>query len=102
MLSRQLAAEWGPSGVRSNTVSPGLIRTPLSQAFYDAPGVTEKRAAMVPSRRIGKPEDVADVVLFLASDRAAYVNGADILVDGGLSCMLMSLVPRPGFERADP
>lgn len=97
-LARQLAAEWGPSGVRSNVVSPGLIRTPLSEAFYREPGVEERRAAMVASRRIGTPQDVADVVLFLAGDRAGYVNGAEILVDGGFDCMLLGLVPRPGFS----
>ena len=97
VLSRQLALEWGPSGIRSNVVSPGLIRTPLSEAFYQAPGVSERRAQVVPSRRIGKPEDIADVVLYLASDRAAYVNGADVAVDGGFAAVLMDTVPRPGF-----
>jgi NAD(P)-dependent dehydrogenase (short-subunit alcohol dehydrogenase family) len=100
ILSRQLAVEWGPSGVRSNVVSPGLIRTPLSESFYQAPGITEQRSAMVASRRIGRPDDIADVVLFLASDRASYVNGAEIIVDGGFGSMLMDLVPRPGFSRA--
>jgi NAD(P)-dependent dehydrogenase (short-subunit alcohol dehydrogenase family) len=102
MLSRQIAAEWGPWGIRSNTVCPGLVRTPMSAAFYAAPGVEERRKAMVPSRRIGEPEDMANVVLFVASDRAAYVNGAEVLVDGGLGCMLMDLIPRPGFERPPP
>lgn len=97
VLSRQLAVEWGPSGLRSNVVSPGLVRTPLSEAFYQAPGVSERRAQVVPSRRIGTPEDIANVVLYLASDRAAYVNGADIAVDGGFAAVLMETVPRPGF-----
>ena len=57
-----------------------------------------RRSAMTASRRIGEPGDIADVVAFLASDRAAYVNGAEIVVDGGLESMLMDLVPRPGFE----
>jgi NAD(P)-dependent dehydrogenase (short-subunit alcohol dehydrogenase family) len=98
MLSRQLALEWGPSGIRSNVVSPGLVRTPMSEAFYNVPGVAERRAAMVPSRRVGAPVDIAEVVVFLASDRAAYVTGQEITVDGGFSQVLMSLVPRPGFE----
>lgn len=97
MLSRQLALEWGPDGIRSNVVSPGLIRTPMSEAFYQAPGVAERRAAMVPGRRVGTPQDIADAVLFLASGRAGYVNGAEILVDGGLDQVMMDLVPRPGF-----
>jgi NAD(P)-dependent dehydrogenase (short-subunit alcohol dehydrogenase family) len=98
MLSRQLAGEWGPQGIRSNVVSPGMVITPMSQSFYDTPGVTERRAAVVPSRRIGMPQDIADAILYLASDRAAYVNGEEIIVDGGYANMLMNLVPRPGFE----
>lgn len=98
MLSRQMAFEWGPQGVRSNVVSPGLVRTPLSEAFYQAPGVLEQRSAAIPTRRICKPEDIADASAFLASDRAAHINGQEIVVDGGLSQTLMSTVPRPGFE----
>src|SRR4051812_35080017 len=98
MLSRQLASEWGPQGIRSNVVSPGMVITPMSQSFYDTPGVTERRAAVVPSRRIGMPQDIADAILYLASDRASYVNGEEIIVDGGYANMLMNLVPRPGFE----
>jgi len=97
MLSRQLAFEWGPRGVRSNCVSPGLVNTPMSAAFYADPDVRTKREAMVPLRRIGDPQDMADVALFLASPRASYVNGQDIVVDGGLSQGLMGLVPRPGY-----
>jgi NAD(P)-dependent dehydrogenase (short-subunit alcohol dehydrogenase family) len=98
MLSRQLASEWGPQGIRSNVVSPGMVITPMSQSFYDTPGVTERRTAVVPSRRIGMPQDIADAILFLASDRSSYVNGDEITVDGGYANMLMNLVPRPGFE----
>lgn len=98
MLSRQLANEWGPHGIRSNVVSPGMVITPMSQSFYDTPGVTERRSAVVPLRRVGMPQDIADAILFLASDRASYVNGDEITVDGGYANMLMNLVPRPGFE----
>ena len=55
MLSRQLASEWGPQGIRSNVVSPGMVITPMSQSFYDTPGVTERRSAVVPLRRVGMP-----------------------------------------------
>jgi NAD(P)-dependent dehydrogenase (short-subunit alcohol dehydrogenase family) len=98
MLSRQLAFEWGPRGIRSNTISPGLVRTPLSESFYQAPGVKERREAIVPLREIGRPLDIANVVIFLASSRAGYITGQDIVVDGGLSQTLMSHVPRPGYE----
>ncbi|MBR0649940.1 glucose 1-dehydrogenase [Roseomonas terrae] len=97
MLSRQLALEWGPEGVRSNVVSPGMIRTPLSESFYQAPGILERRSAMVPNRRVGTPQDIADAVTYLASPRAAYVNGAALLVDGGLDQVVMELTPRPGY-----
>ena len=98
MLSRQLASEWGPQGIRSNVVSPGMVITPMSQSFYDTPGVTERRSAVVPLRRVGMPQDIADAILYLASDRSSYVNGDEITVDGGYANMLMNLVPRPGFE----
>ena len=98
MLSRQLASEWGPEGIRSNVVSPGMVITPMSQAFYDTPGVTERRSAVTPARRIGMPQDIADAVLFLASDRSSYVTGDEITVDGGYVRTLMNLVPRPGFD----
>ncbi|MGB8399117.1 SDR family NAD(P)-dependent oxidoreductase [Bradyrhizobium sp.] len=98
MLSRQLASEWGPHGIRSNVVSPGMVITPMSQSFYDTPGVTERRTAVVPMRRIGMPQDIADAILYLASDRSCYVNGDEITVDGGYVNMLMNLVPRPGFD----
>jgi NAD(P)-dependent dehydrogenase (short-subunit alcohol dehydrogenase family) len=98
MLSRQLASEWGPQGIRSNVVSPGMVVTPMSQSFYDTPGVTERRTAVVPARRIGMPQDIADAILFLASDRSSYVNGDEITVDGGYANMLMNLVPRPGLS----
>lgn len=98
MLSRQLAIEWGAQGVRSNLVSPGMVETPMSRPFYEQPGVRDRRSSVVPSRRIGQPQDMADAVLFLASDRASYVNGEEILVDGGYGRTIMGLIPRPGFD----
>lgn len=98
MMSQQLAYELGPSGVRSNTVSPGLVRTPMTEAYYQADGVAERRDAAVPLGRVARADDIADVVAFLASDRARYVTGADIVVDGGFSTRLMGTVPRPGFD----
>lgn len=98
LLSRQLAAEWGPRGVRSNAICPGMIRTALSATFYEQPGFEAARAAVTASRRVGEPADIANPAVFLASDRSAYLNGAELLVDGGLGCMLMDMVPRPGFN----
>lgn len=82
-FTRQTAVEWGPKGVRANAVSPGFVRTPLSEHMYATTNMAEVRSAMVPVRRLGLPEDIAHVVAFLLSDAAAYVNGQDIQVDGG-------------------
>lgn len=98
MLSRQLATEWGPAGIRSNVVSPGMVETPMSQAFYETPGVREKRSALVPLRRVAQPVDIAQAVLFLASARASYITGDEIVVDGGYTRMVMNMVPRPGYD----
>lgn len=102
MLSSQLSVEWGPHGIRSNVVNPGLILTPMSQAFYQQPGVQERRSQAVPVGRIGVPEDIAQAVVFLASDRAAYISGQELTVDGGFTGMLMGLIPRVGYEREAP
>ncbi len=99
MLSRQLAVEWGPRGVRSNVVSPGMIRTPMTEAIYQAPGVHDARRALVPAQRIGQPADIADAVVFLASERASYITGEEIVVDGGFTRTIMGVIPRPGFEK---
>lgn len=99
LLSKQLALEWGPQGIRSNVVCPGMIKTSLSAAFYADPELEQARARMTASRRVGVPEDIANAVLFLASDRADYVNGTELLVDGGMATVLMDMVPRPGFNK---
>jgi NAD(P)-dependent dehydrogenase (short-subunit alcohol dehydrogenase family) len=99
-MSRQMAVEWGPSGIRSNAICPGMIRTALSAKFYEEPGFEARRAAVTASRRIGEPHDIAQVALFLASNRSSYMNGAELVVDGGMQCMLMDMVPRPGYNQA--
>lgn len=101
MLSELLAVELGEYGIRSNVVSPAMVRTPLSEDFYKDPELLRRRTEMVPSRRIGAPRDIAEAILFLASDRASYINGREILVDGGLSRSFLGMIPRPGYDRAD-
>jgi glucose 1-dehydrogenase len=90
MLSRSLAVEWGPHGIRSNSVSPGLTRTPRTDAIYSVPGVLERRSSLAPLRRIASTQDMADACAWLASERASYVTGQDIVVDGGLTQTVMN------------
>jgi NAD(P)-dependent dehydrogenase (short-subunit alcohol dehydrogenase family) len=80
-LTLGLAGAWPPK-VRANLVLPGAFDTDITKAW--APGTKERAAAMNPMRRIGQPDDMVGVCVFLASDAASYVNGAQILVDGGL------------------
>jgi len=82
-LTRQLAVEWGPRGVRCNAVSPGLVRTPMSEHFYRDERIHAARKSLVPLRRIGEPAEIADVVAFLASPASRYMNGEELVVDGG-------------------
>jgi len=95
MLSEQMALEWGPLGIRVNTVSPGLFITPISARFYEKPEDRARREAVVPLKRIGDPVELANAVMFLASPRASYVHGAELTVDGGFTKTLMSHIPRP-------
>ncbi|MDN5842055.1 MAG: glucose 1-dehydrogenase [Alcaligenaceae bacterium] len=98
LLSQQIAVEWAEQGIRSNTISPGMIRTKLSAPFYAVPGIEAARSAMTASRRVGEPLDIANAAMFLLSPRSAYVNASDVRVDGGMSAMLMDMVPRPGYN----
>ncbi len=99
MLTQQLCLEWGPEGIRANTVSPGLFITPLSERFYQNPDDKARREQVVPLRRIGHIDELAQAVLFLASPKASYVNGAEIVVDGGFSHSLMTHIPRPYSDK---
>lgn len=94
MLTNLLAVELAEHGIRCNSVSPGLVRTPATEAAYVNLDVAAGRQRMVPAGRVADPADLANVIAFVASDRAGYINGQDILVDGGLSQTLMGLVPK--------
>ncbi|MGQ9504118.1 MAG: 3-oxoacyl-ACP reductase family protein [Thermogutta sp.] len=82
-LTRALAKEFAPRNVRVNAVAPGMIDTDMSEAVRGLVG--NKIKEIIPMRRIGKPEEVAKLVAFLASDDAAYITGEVIRIDGGLS-----------------
>jgi NAD(P)-dependent dehydrogenase (short-subunit alcohol dehydrogenase family) len=84
-LTRQLAVEYGPRGIRTNAVIPGSIRTPIwDHRLAKVPQILDVLRRWYPVGRVGEPEDVAAAVLFLASAEAGFINGAELLVDGGL------------------
>lgn len=83
-LTRQLAVEWGPRGVRVNCVSPGLIATPMLRV-QDDPERAHAATGRLPLRRIGEPDEVAHACLFLAGAEASYISGVTLTVDGGLT-----------------
>jgi NAD(P)-dependent dehydrogenase (short-subunit alcohol dehydrogenase family) len=82
-LARNLAVEWGPSGVRINAVSPGLIRTPLAERLIADPAFMARRLQATPLRRVGEPHEIAGVVVMLASRAGGFVTGHNLVVDGG-------------------
>jgi len=87
-LTRSLAMEYGPHGIRFNAVAPGVIVTSMWERNRAVPGVIEQVEAQIALRRWGLPDDVADVVVFLASDAARYVTAQTIEVDGGMASTL--------------
>jgi 3-oxoacyl-[acyl-carrier protein] reductase len=97
MLCRQLAQEWAADGIRVNTVCPGMIRTPLTETVYQDEATLQQRQALVPLGRIGRSEDIGAAVAYLASASASYVTGQNLVVDGGISDHMLTLIPgRPG------
>ena len=90
-LTKQLAGELAP-GVRVNAVAPGLVKTDMSAAIWDHEGAAERYPW--PMRRLGSPEDIAEAVLFLASDRSSWMTGNVMVVDGGaMSNTAVAVVP---------
>lgn len=83
MLSEVMAKEWGQYGIRVNTIAPGIIKTRLSEALWKDPEVGETARQSMAMLRLGEPEDVGDVILFLASDLSRYITGVTIAIDGG-------------------
>ena len=90
MMMKTLAQELAPDRIRVNAIGPGAIRTPINTKAWNTPEAYDALMTLVPYKRIGEPEDIACVAVFLASDLADYINGITIFVDGGMTCY-------PGF-----
>jgi NAD(P)-dependent dehydrogenase (short-subunit alcohol dehydrogenase family) len=83
MMTQSYALELGPLGVRVNAIAPGLIRTVLSEYYWKDESRREKHIDSQPIKHLGEPQEVAEIALLLASDRASYMTGQTIVVDGG-------------------
>ena len=95
MMTQQMSIEWGPEGVRVNSVAPGLIDGGMSAPIFANEEFRKMRMAKIPTRRLGLCEDVAHAVMYLVSPKASYVNGAQIVVDGGVVNSIIANLPRP-------
>lgn len=82
-LARNLAVEWGPSGIRVNSISPGLIRTPFAEELIANTEFMQRRLGVTPLRRVGEPEEIAGVAVMLASRAGGFITGQNLVVDGG-------------------
>lgn len=87
MLTKVMAAEWGPYNIQSNAVAPTVILTPMGDLVWGDPAKSEPMLAKIPLRRFGKPVEVADLVLFLASPASDLICGEVILIDGGYTAL---------------
>ena len=93
-MTRALAADWGPDGIRVNSIAPGLIATAIwEEARNNVPGLIDDLAGQIALKRWGFGDDIADVVLFFASDASRYVTGETLVVDGGLARVTASNAP---------
>jgi NAD(P)-dependent dehydrogenase (short-subunit alcohol dehydrogenase family) len=82
-LARNLAAEFGPSGVRVNCIAPGLVKTDFARALWENPDTLKAVTRHTPLRRIGEPHEIAGAAVFLASPASTFMTGQTIVVDGG-------------------
>lgn len=84
LLMTSLAQELAPDHIRVNSIAPGAIRTPINHRAWDAPQALDDLIRLIPYGRIGEPDDIANAVVWLASDESDYVHGATLVVDGGM------------------
>ncbi len=84
-LARNLAMEWGPANIRVNCIAPGLVKTDFARALWENPEILQRYESQTPLRRIGAPDDIGGVAVFLASRAAAFITGQTIVADGGVT-----------------
>lgn len=84
-LARNLAVEWGPHNIRVNCIAPGLVKTDFARALWENPETLGKYETQTPLRRIGEPDDIGGIAVFLASRAGAFVTGQTIVADGGVT-----------------
>src|SRR5262249_7281628 len=87
-MTRALALEWGPRGIRVNAIAPGFVLTDLTRKLWAQPKMQEWNLASCPLRRLGQPEDMVGAAIFLASEASAFMTGQILFVDGGFTCGL--------------
>ena len=84
-LTRALAVEWAPYNVRVNCIAPGLVKTDFARALWENPETLGHYESQTPLRRIGQPDDIGGIAVFLASKASAFVTGQTIVADGGVT-----------------
>ena len=84
-LARNLAVEWGKHNIRVNCIAPGLVKTEFARALWDNPELLARTEAVTPLRRIGAPDDIGGIAVFLAARAGAFVTGQTIVADGGIT-----------------
>jgi len=92
-LTQLMSIEWGPLGIRVNSIAPGFIDAGMSKPFFEDPKVREKRSSGVPLRSLGDASDITNAVLFLDSEAAKYITGNEMVVDGGVTNSVFAHLP---------
>lgn len=90
MLMQSIAQEYGPYGIRANSIAPGAIQTPINRDAWESPEALDKLLKLIPYKRIGQPSDIGAAAVWLATDESDYINGTTLFVDGAMTCY-------PGF-----